>query len=80
MSIDLFLVPQPCLRFLRYAVEILFSIHGETELNMIRPPGIHLDRSSRSVVKSDWPEQLRRRWRMAAITKPTAAVPAMSDH
>jgi hypothetical protein len=75
----LFLVPQPCLRFLRYTLQTLFSIHGETKLNMILPPGLDPDQVHGPVVKSDWPERLRRLWRMPTTARTTAEMPSMSD-
>lgn len=75
----LFLVPEPCLRFLRYAIQTLFSIHGETKLNMIVPPGFDPNRFYGSVVNADWPERLRRRWRSTTIARTTAEMSSMSD-
>ena len=36
---DFILVPERSSRFLRYLIETLFIIHGETKLNMICPMG-----------------------------------------
>lgn len=48
------LVPENTSRFVRYTIECLFSIHGETKLNMICPIGIDAEVHYGRVFRSDW--------------------------
>lgn len=49
-----FLVPERTQRFIRYLVESLFTIHGETKLNMIHPWETSRRLRSDSIFDSDW--------------------------